>query len=122
MNNSSSNFFDDVENAIEREDLITAHTLLLQKAELGEPDAQYLLGFMYEDGTGVSQDIKEATKWYRLAAKQGDVDAQYHLGLIYDQVVPKDHKEAVKWWKLAAEQRHERAQFNLEMMHGNSSS
>jgi TPR repeat protein len=30
------------------------------------------MGFMYENGQGVSSDRKTAIEWYRKAAKQGD--------------------------------------------------
>ena len=44
-------------------------------AEQGNPDAQYSLGYCYESGKGVKQNIKEAKKWYTKAAKQGDEQA-----------------------------------------------
>ena len=53
-------------------------------AELGDADAQYNLGVMYEDGLGVSQDHKAAIKWFSLAANQGHAGAQYQLGMIYE--------------------------------------
>ena len=31
-----------------------------------------LEGHLYREGNGVSQDYKEAVRWYRLAAEQGD--------------------------------------------------
>lgn len=55
-------------------------------AEQGDVRAQYILGFMYENGQGVAeswQHYKEALKWYRLAAEQGRVEAQYNLGVMY---------------------------------------
>ena len=54
------------------------------KAEQGNAQAQYNLGFLYEYGfglpEGVVKDQKEAVKWHRLAAEQGNKHAQYHLG------------------------------------------
>ena len=41
------------------------------KAEAGDADAQYNLGWMYDEGEGVEQDFKEAVKWYQKAADQG---------------------------------------------------
>jgi TPR repeat protein len=38
---------------------------------------------MYESGKGVSQDYKQAVKWYRLAAGQGHAGAQNNLGVMY---------------------------------------
>lgn len=49
--------------------------LLRQQAELGNPHAQYTLGYMYYQGQGVPEDMEEALKWIRLAAAQGDAHA-----------------------------------------------
>jgi len=85
------------------------------RAEQGSPDAQYNLGWMYNNGQGVLQDYKESGKWYRLAAKQGIPESQYVLGNMYydGQGVPQDYKEAVKWTRKSAEQGHSLAQYNL---------
>ena len=40
---------------------------------------------MYDDGTGVTQDYKEAVKWYKLAAEKGTPIAQYSLGMMYEE-------------------------------------
>jgi uncharacterized protein len=45
---------------------------LMDDAENGVAQAQFILATMYTNGQGVSQDNKEAFKWYfRLAAEQG---------------------------------------------------
>ena len=49
------------------------------KAEAGDANAQNLLGVMYDVGFGVSEDDKEAVKWYRKAAAQGNAQAQEEL-------------------------------------------
>jgi TPR repeat protein len=38
-----------------------------------------MMGEAYESGSGVSKNLKEAVKWYRLAADQGHDDAQEAL-------------------------------------------
>ena len=38
---------------------------------------------MYEHGQGVTQDMTEAKRWYRMAANQGSTDAQHNLEIIY---------------------------------------
>ena len=40
-------------------------------AEEGNADAQYNLGFMYENAQGVTQNHAEAMKWYTKAVGQG---------------------------------------------------
>ena len=102
-------------------DYTTAFKEFAASAEQGNVDAQYNLGYMYDEGQGVPQDYKQAVKWYTKAAEQGDVRAQNNLGLMYDngQGVPQDYKQAVKWYTKAAEQGAGRAQFNLALLYAN---
>jgi TPR repeat protein len=66
---------------------------------------------MYDDGTGVPQDYKEAVKWYRLSAEQGDAKAQYNLGGMYSfgEGVPQDYVSAHMWWNLSGSNGHKDA-------------
>mgnify|MGYP003955055289 CR=1 FL=1 len=77
-------------------------------AEQGDAEAQHTLGRMYVNGEGVTQDDKEAVRWWRLAAEQGNANSQTSLGVSYKngEGVTQDDKEAVRWWRLAAEQGH----------------
>ena len=80
--------------------------LLLRKAaDQGVDRAQYNLGVMYDNGTGVPLDDAEATKWYRKSAEQGYAPAQSNLGAMYDrgEGVPRDLAEACAWFCLAAD-------------------
>ena len=72
-------------------------------AEKGHADARNNLGFMYQRGLGVAQDIHEAARWYRLAAEQGAAIAQHNIGLMYEYGVgvPPDYVQAHKWLSLA---------------------
>ena len=72
----------------------------------GDAAVQTLVGAMYNEGKGVSQDYKTAVKWWKLSAKQGNAVAQLNLGNMYKngRGVPQDYKTAVKWYRLAAEQ------------------
>src|SRR5207247_8104881 len=54
------------------------------KAEKGDAQAQFDLGWMYDEGKSVEQDSAEATKWYRKAAEQGLARAQLKLGSMYE--------------------------------------
>ena len=51
-------------------------------AEQGDAEAQYSLGWRYDEGEGVPEDKAEAVKWYRLAAEQGNDDAKFSLDVI----------------------------------------
>ena len=43
-----------------------------ERAEKGDPGAQFMLGGMYRMGVEVIEDDVEAAKWYRKAAEQGE--------------------------------------------------
>jgi TPR repeat protein len=83
------------------------------------PCAQYNLGGIYREGTGVRQDYVEAVKWYRLAADQGNAMAQPNLGAMYDNGIGVSYTEAVKWYRQAADQGDAMAQSNLGAMYDN---
>lgn len=75
----------------------------------GIPDAQYNVGWCYENGEGVEKNIDEAVRWYLMAAEKENIDAQVRLGFIYSNKGffthdKKDYLEAAKWFILAAEQ------------------
>ena len=78
----------------------------LPLAELGDVEAQYNLGVLYDEGAGVEQDLAVAVDWYRKAAEQGFIDAQTNLGIMYyaGHGVARDYHEAAKWFRLAAGQ------------------
>ena len=88
---------------------------LVKRAEAGEAKAQHILGQCYCGGIGVSQDYKEAVKWYR---KSETRQSQYKLGLCYENGngVPKDEKEALDLYKKSADQNYEDAKKALERM------
>ena len=52
-------------------------------AEQGNSNAQTKLGWIYQNGQGITQNYQEAIRWYQLAAQQGDPIAQNNLGVLY---------------------------------------
>ena len=70
----------------------------------GDAAAQYHLGWMYNTGTWLEQDQKEAVKWYHKSAEQGNGFAQFTLAFIYDAGlgVKQDNVTAYAWYNFAA--------------------
>ncbi len=56
-----------------------AVTIWKEAAANGERSAQYNLGWAFENGLGVIQDLEQSLYWYRLAASKGDRYAQLKL-------------------------------------------
>ena len=107
---------DDAEAAYGRSDYATALPLFRLLADQGVATAQYRLGHLYDDGTGVTQDYVQALRWYRLAADQGIAAAQFGLGTIYEngQSVPQDFVLAHMWFNLSASQGNKAAALNRD--------
>lgn len=112
---------DDVKTAYERQDYQAALRDLLPLAEAGDPDAQYIAGYMYGHGQGTESDTAKSLAWYRAAAGHGSGDAQFALGLAYEEGrgVPQDYAEAAKWYGMAANLGLPRAQNNLGNLYNN---
>ncbi|WP_371360788.1 tetratricopeptide repeat protein [Afipia sp. GAS231] len=85
-------------------DFVKAVNALAPLALRGNPKAQAILGFMYENGFGAPQAYDAAAKLYMQAAIRGNPFAQRMLGLMYDKGhgVPQDFVLAYKWLNLAA--------------------
>ena len=69
----------------------------------GDSNAQYNLGRLYLDGTGVDQDRRQAARWFNLAAEKGHHPAQAVLGqlLIAGEGVPRQPARGLMWLTLA---------------------
>ena len=74
--------------------------------------AQFSLGSLYEQGSGVKEDPKRASELYKLAADQGHHHAQYNLGVMYEhgEGVIQSDALSLKYYMLSAEQGHAGAQ------------
>ena len=92
---------------------------LIRRANEGDPEAQYKLGWRYAAGRNVTQNDKEGVKWLRKAAEQGHTKSQNILGMMYSigHGVRQDYVEGVKWLRKAAEQGLAQAQHDLGTMY-----
>jgi hypothetical protein len=73
-------------------------------AEVGNSDAQMLMGKMYANGKGVLKDDVQAAAWYWKAASAGNIEAQLALSGAYadGKGVPRSDDIANFWqWKVA---------------------
>ena len=68
--------------------------------------AQDKLGWMYQNGWGVTRSYSEAYKQYKKAAEQGNREAQASLGYLYYKGlgVKRDLQQALYWYGKSAEQ------------------
>jgi hypothetical protein len=75
------------------------------KAEMGDAESQYYMGYWSQTGQHIAQDKQTALIWYSKAAHQGHMAAQHNLGVIYmkGDGVDKDLESAYVWALLAAD-------------------
>ena len=69
---------------------------------MGNADAAYLLGFLYEQGTMVSADSNKALQLYQLSFSRGNCDAAVGAGRIW-MFKLKNNVKAKEWFDKAAE-------------------
>ena len=88
-------------------------------ADRGDPAAQVAVGWLYDNGFGVTHDDAMAAHWYALAANQGCAMPQQYLGLMYAQGegLPKDYAKAAKYFRLAADQGDPGGAYGLGVMY-----
>ena len=94
-------------------DVQTAVSYLEKSAQLGNVNAQYLLGKVcLEAGIG---NLAQAITWMSKSAEAGNAGAQYALGKLYRDGthVEKDIPKAVGMFTAAAEQKNEYAAYQL---------
>lgn len=68
---------------IEQQKYNEAIPILKQAAELGSAESQYNLGYCYQSGVGVDQNLEKAIEWYLKSAEQGFNDALYKMMMAY---------------------------------------
>ena len=69
----------------------------------GDSDAQYNLGRLYVDGQGGARDVKQALRWFNLAAEKGHVQAQALLGnmLFFGEGGMRQRARGLMWLTMA---------------------
>src|SRR5690606_12119241 len=84
----------------DRADYRSALNVWMETAQSGDPEAQTIVGEIYERGLGAEPNYEAAAEWYRRAAEQGYARAQFNLGTLYEQGlgVPADRLEALNWY------------------------
>lgn len=80
--------------------------LLKDRAEEGEPEAQFELGRRYLQGVGLERNDIMALHWVRAAAEQGYARAQAGLGWMYavGRGVERDETQSFVWYERAAKE------------------
>ncbi|MCA3262140.1 MAG: sel1 repeat family protein [Telmatospirillum sp.] len=83
----------------------TAYVLLLPYGQRGDPEAQFMLGRISDEGgNGVALDPREALRWYRLAATKEYPKALYAIARAYatGRGVDADPQQAINYLTRAA--------------------
>jgi hypothetical protein len=88
----------------DRASLRTSLAVWLEQARGGDPEAQTIVGELFERGLGATPDYAAAAEWYRRAAEAGFARAQVNLGHLYENGlgVPQDPEQALGWYRRAA--------------------
>jgi TPR repeat protein len=101
--------------AIERGDYLAALYYWRPRAEAGEAEAQFMMGWLTQYGLGVEQNFAQTLSWYQKAAAQNFALAEANIGVMYDvgMGVTQDQSQAAQWYQKASAKGNATAQFNL---------
>ena len=109
--------------ALDDGDYETMIALLRPLAEKGNAEAQFRLGYRYDNGEGVAQDYAQAIYWYEQSAMQNYAGADCNLGWLYENGngVSQDFYKAFAWYERSARHGSVWGQVNLADLyeHGN---
>ena len=80
--------------------------------------AQFNMGWMHENGTGVEKDAAKAVDWYIKASFSGHIEAPNFLAILYDtgNGVKEDKIAAYAWWTIGAKRGDEAPRNNLDLL------
>ena len=101
-----------------KRDEARAASLLTRAATRGDAPAQYLLGLMLQNGTGVEQDLDASFNWLLAAAEQQHAQAQFALSSAYlsGPEARRDQEQGLRWLRTAASSGVVEAQLTLASM------
>lgn len=91
--------------ASRKDESAKAFSIASKAAKDGDTDCQFLLGRMYENGTGTKTDAARALEQYRAAAEKGQLEAKSNWArcLEFGIGVKSDPEKADFLWQQAAE-------------------
>ena len=79
-------------------------------ASYGDPDSQFFIARVYDEGKLVPQDLRKAIEFYRKAALQGHIESCIRLA----HLLPD---ESIEWYLLAAKQNDPQSQMKLSQLY-----
>ncbi len=102
-------------------DYVRARHVWIPLARDGNAEAQFRLGWLYENGLGTKQNPFITAQWYRQAAAQGHSSAQYKLGRMsfLGWGMPHDDIKAAFYFLEAANKGHAKAQYSMAILFQN---
>jgi len=115
MKNSDINNYDVATKLLEEGRDKEAFENYLMLAEKGFIHAQVMVGWLYQIGRGVKQDIDKARFWYGKTANANSPDGQFYIGSLYR--LEGKYEEAITWLIKAAAQGYMPALYRLGKMY-----
>lgn len=100
-------------------DYARAYCIYAKYASKDDPEAQYLIGWMYHNGYGLKIDDKKASIWWEKAGKQNHAEALFALGQLYyhgGRGVRRNITKSVNYFLPAAENSHDEAKLLLKIL------
>jgi TPR repeat protein len=101
---SAADWFAEAKRYLDVKAYVQALPPLQKAAAAGNAEAMNALGWLYENGRGVTQDYAQAREWFQKAAGAGNTEALEHLGFLYEHGdgVAQNYATAREYYQKAA--------------------
>ncbi|WP_158650337.1 tetratricopeptide repeat protein [Helicobacter felis] len=120
LKKASKLYFDIAIEAQKQGDYDTAVECYKQSGNTGFPVAYFILGYIYESGKGVEQDITKAMEYYQEAGEGGYAEAYTALGILYSKSaacgLKEDYSKAKEYLQKAVDMGDVDAQEMLDLL------
>ena len=119
QNSSAAQLAEQAYFAFDQGRFLKAIDLAKRAADMNDPQAHTLLGRIYREGHGVSQNAIVAAQWFYRGASLGDVEAIFAYGLMAarGEGMQKDLAIAAQYLDSAAAQGHILAKYNRALLY-----
>ena len=88
---------------------------LIELSDDGNPEAQGMLAYFYQEGLDVEKDYEKSLELYLKSAKNGSTTSMVNIAYLYSHGmgVEQDYQESFKWNLQAAEKGDSSGMFNV---------
>ena len=115
---SSGSSHSEIRSLLLHKNYTTLFLLSRKNALEGDPESEFIQGYLLEYGLGVPPDQAKAVFWYQKSASSGNREAMNNLGILYSHGlgIQKSDHQALYWFSRSARLKNPAAYNNMALL------